>query len=193
MNVKYFKGIVPKQIDITVLDFCKKINPSCEPFYVNVVPAPGAIIQDCVHNVNKFVEIHGGSAITGWDIGLHPHCMIEAEFHVIYKDDNGNYIDITPHKDNISKILFLEDDSLTYEGCQINNIRENISKSKIIDECISAWNEIFDIQNSGENKFKNGLITIKGEQAQRLNFLNHFVNRKLREFYKTMRLKPSML
>lgn len=191
MNVKHFKGIVPKQIDVTVIDFCRKINPGSEPFYVDVIPASEAIIHECVHNVNRYVKENGGTAVTGWDICLHPYCMIEAEFHVIYKNNNGHYIDITPHKENIDKILFLEDNSLKYEGYQINNIRENISKSKIIDECINAWNEIYYIQNSGENKFKHGLLNIKGEQAQQLVFLNNFVKRKLNEFFKALRLKPS--
>lgn len=191
MNVKYFKGIVPKIIDKDIEKFCKKINYKNKPIYIDVKPVDGTIINECFINVDKYVKDNGGSCINGWLIWLHPHCLLEAEFHAIYQDKMGNLIDITPHKDNPPQILFLEDNSLKYEGYSINNIRKILSNSKLIDECIIAWNEVFQIINAGENKHKHGKIILDEYQSKRYMYLDKTIQNNLFHFYKNLKLKPN--
>ncbi len=191
MDAKYFQGIVPKIIDKNIQKFCKKINYKEKPKFINVVPVNCAKINECFINVNNFVKENGGEIIYGWAIWLHPHCLLEAEFHGIYKDKIGNLVDITPHKDNLNQILFLEDSSLKYEGYSINNIRKNLSNSKLIDECIIAWNEIYNIQNTGKNKYKHGEIILDECQSERFIYLNRLIHNNLFNFFANLKLKPN--
>ncbi len=191
MDIKYFNGITPKQIDGIIDKFCKQINYSAKPQYINVQPWEKSKINDCVNNAKEYLKINKGNSVIGWAIWLHPHCMIEAEFHIIYQSDNGQLIDITPHKNNIDKILFMEDQSIKYNNCQISNIRKNISKSKLIDSVIDNWNEIFVIQNEGENKYKHGEIIIEGEKAERMMYLDYLNQQLLEEFFSKLKLKPN--
>ena len=191
MNIKYFKGIVPKFVSKDIEKFCKKINYKAKPVYINVKPAENAIIHNCFINVSNFIKENGGTCIYGWAIWLHPHCLLEAEFHSIYKDKNGNLVDITPYKDNIHQILFLEDNSLKYEGYSINNIRKNLSNSKLIDECIEAWNEIYNINNAGENKYKHGKILLDEYQSERFKYLDKLIQKNLFNFFANLKLKPN--
>ena len=191
MHVKYFDGIVPKVIDKEIICFCKKINYNKKPLYIDVLPAKGAIINECFINVDNFIKQNGGKCIYGWAIWLHPHCLLEAEFHAIYQSPDNHLIDITPHKNNLTKILFLEDSSLSYNGYSINNIRKNISKSKHIDECIAAWNELYNMLNTGKNKYKHGEILFENEEAQKICTLNEHIQYNLIEFYKNLKLKPN--
>lgn len=191
MDVKYFAGIVPKIIDKEIERFCKKINYKKKPIYIDIKPANNAIIDECFINVDKFIKDNGGRCVNGWAIWLHPHCLLEAEFHAIYKDETGNLIDITPHKGNISQILFLEDDSLRYEGYSINNIRKNLSHSKLIDECIDAWNKLYEILNTGENKYRHGKINLNEYQSKQYMYLNSIIQNNLFHFYAKLKLKPN--
>lgn len=191
MDTKYFQGIVPKIIDRDIQKFCKKINYKSKPIYINVNPVKNAIINECFINVNNFIKENDGDIVYGWTIWLHPHCLLEAEFHGIYKDKIGNLVDITPHKNNLTQILFLEDSSLKYEGYSINNIRKNLSNSKLIDECIVAWNEIYNIQNTGENKYKHGKIILDKYQSMRLLDLNRIIQCNLFKFFTNLKLKPN--
>jgi len=191
MDIKYFDGITPRQLDRIVEKFCKQINYSAKPQYIGVIPWEKSKINDCVNNVKEYLKNNEGSSVIGWAIWLHPHCMIEAEFHILYKSLNGQLIDITPHKNNIDKILFMEDQSIKYNDCQINNIRKNISKSKLIDSVIANWNEIFVIQNEGKNKYKHGEIIIEGEKAERMMYLEYLNQQLLANFFSTLKLKPN--
>lgn len=190
MDTRFFEGIVPKQIDKTVEKFCKTVKYGSVPKYVNVYPWKDADINECVPNVNNYIKIHGGKAIMGWAIWLHPMCLIEAEFHVIYQNSERELIDITPHKGNPDIILFLEDDNLEYNGCQINNIRKNISKSKLIDKFINNQNIAFEMVNKGKFKY-NHLINLSKADMKIIAGLQEENDLYLYEFYSNLKLKPN--
>lgn len=65
MDVKYFKGIVPKIIDKEIERFCKKINHEKKPLYINVQPTENAAINECFINVNDFIKKNDGDCING--------------------------------------------------------------------------------------------------------------------------------
>lgn len=191
MDVKYFDGIVPPHIDKTIQKFCQKLNYNKKPIYIDVKPISNSKPSNCFINVKNIINEKGGSQVNGWAIWLHPYSMIEAEAHSIYKDIDGYLIDVTPHKNNLSKILFLPDERIKYKGIQINNIRQNISKSHLIDECIKYWDEIFILMNKSENKYKHGEIILSGKDAERINDLNDFIQVNLINFYSNLKLKPN--
>ena len=58
MDIKYFDGITPKQIDRIVEKFCKQINYSPKPQYIGVIPWEKSKINDCVNNVKEYLKNH---------------------------------------------------------------------------------------------------------------------------------------
>lgn len=187
----YFKGTVPKQIDKTVKKFCQSINYKAAPLYIDVKPYVNSKLNECFCNVTDYLKTNKGEMLIGWAIWLIPHCMIEAECHAVLKNENGTLIDITPHKDNENKILFLEDKSIKYSGFQIDNIRKNISKSKLIDILISNSRELVRLQNKDQLKYQHGKVTLKGEDAEKFKKLLLINQMLIDEFYEHLKLKPN--
>lgn len=87
--------------------------------------------------------------------------------------------------------MLLPDERIEYKGVQINNIRQNMSKSHLIAECIKYWDELFMLMNKPENKYKHGEIILIGKDAERINDLNDFIQINLINFYSNLKLKPN--
>jgi hypothetical protein len=68
----------------------------------------------------------GGGVVFGWSIAGIPAGIIEAEFHAIWKTPAGSYIDITPSKSGLKRILFLPDPSRIYENRSVLNFQEAV-------------------------------------------------------------------
>lgn len=102
--------VTPKMND-KVREFCHSISAESEPIYLPVTPTPGAEIRKCGVNVNKHIEMYGGSYELGWIIFHMPNLYYEAEPHAIWIDEKNCRHDITPHEETVEKILFLPDDT----------------------------------------------------------------------------------
>lgn len=127
----------------------------------------------------------------GWAIWLVPKFLLEAEFHVIYKNKDNELIDLTPQEKGIDKVLFLPDYSIIYNGCQIKSKLKNISKTKMCDSYIKNFDEMFDILNRGDRKYCHGEISLSIEEAnyyQNLALENKYI---LELFYSKLTLKPN--
>lgn len=70
--------------------------------------SPSACHLSTKHRVMKY----GGSRVHGWAIWQFQDTAL-AEFHSVWRDENGNLFDITPHKFGEEYILFVEDPHLT--------------------------------------------------------------------------------
>lgn len=110
-------------ISDAIMDFCDSIAPSSDPLFVRVAPLHNAVLHECGNNVNQYVSIHGGTIEYGWIIWHHPNIVFEAEAHVIWKDNSGNRLDVTPHIERTNvEILFLPDDySIEQYGIKNDN------------------------------------------------------------------------
>lgn len=165
----------PPSITIEISALCNSLVSGGIPQYVNISPAHSAIKFDCFVNVENQCKEFGGRNIIGWRIWEWPRIMLEAEFHAVWEDPNGELVDITPVDKQFNSILFLRDTSKIYEGFAINNIRSPLTDDPLIDEFISICNEIFYVFNKGERKFQHGLIPIPAEEIEHLqeNKLNY--------------------
>jgi hypothetical protein len=117
----------PALIDRDVLEFCSIINPDSNPVYVKVSPREFARLSDCFYNVRKAIESFGGKFAYGWMIWLWPNVLIEAEHHALWETSGGRLVDITAKTDGERKIVFLPDDSATYDfekDLQLDNVRK---------------------------------------------------------------------
>ncbi len=113
----------PTSINEDVLKFCKEIDSTTNPVFVDVIPDKDSKYQECFRNVEEHVKKFGGRIEYGWTIWEIPHKFIEAEFHAVI-NKKGKYIDITPKKDGEEKILFLKDSKRKFTGKLVDNIRK---------------------------------------------------------------------
>jgi len=133
----------PKEIFSYVREFCGTLNPVSEPFFLKITPESGAKILACALNVEAKIRKDGGSAVLGWKIWEWYGIMIEAEFHTVWKSPNGTLYDITPNEGGFEQVMFLPDESIKYDGKQINNVRHSLSKNPKVEDYIETHTTVF--------------------------------------------------
>lgn len=69
----------------------------------------------CHVNAKHRAETAGGSRVHGWVVWQYPKKEAQAEFHSLWRDDDGALLDITPHRNGQAEILFVEDPSAKIE------------------------------------------------------------------------------
>lgn len=73
-----------------------------------------------------------GSVCSGWTLWQHkPTRFVEAQFHTVWRNDEGRLIDVTPRQDGEKKVLFIPDPKrcirLTdYEGAPAISTYDNV-------------------------------------------------------------------
>lgn len=170
-----------KILDTDVLRLIEKLNASHEPILLNVEIEDDSQVMDCINNVKRKIERDLGRMILGWQIWKTSH-LVEAEFHAVWEDENLNLHDITPKGIPIEKILFVEDEKLTYNGTQKDSVRLNITSNELVDDLIKVCEAIYRFDNRGERAFLYNLSGVLNE-----NQLQHKVNLiNLREIIKSM-------
>ena len=117
------KQTTPDSINEDVLEFCKEIEPSNQPFFIEVEPHEESELQECFSNVQNYIKKFGGILQQGWTIWEISKKYIEAEFHAVWTDGKEKYLDISPKPDREKKILFLKDDKVKSKNEPVGNIR----------------------------------------------------------------------
>jgi hypothetical protein len=156
----------PRRITDPVREFCREIVPEGEPVYLNVQSTTEDIALDCFANVDRHIVEAGGAIQYGWRIWEWPNTMIEAEFHAVWRTQDGSLIDTTPTPDGEQRVLFLPDMDKVYSGQQINNIRKALVNNSLLDEYLHNCNARFRIYNEGEraNRYEI-LLTVQEANA----------------------------
>ncbi|MEK8217154.1 hypothetical protein [Paenibacillus sp. FSL L8-0463] len=134
----------PKEIDDSVIDFCKSIAPYSIPEYVQLRPESWCIQNDCYDNVKQKVEDCGGKRQLGWRIQVvpdpYPKYMIEAVHHAIWISETGEKIDITPQPDSANRIVFVSDDSTKIGKHRIGEKYHALLNCPIVNEYVRLCN-----------------------------------------------------
>ncbi|OZQ77433.1 hypothetical protein [Paenibacillus odorifer] len=154
--------------EIKFIRLLNKINSGYEPVFIPIVTESFATINECFSNVQKKVDLDGGSIVYGWQIWI-TELICEAEFHAIWKTSEGKLIDITPKIPHVDAILFVQDDSTTYKGVQIDNIRVNNTENPIVNDFIDIHRNLFKIRNKGERAFHHKCTLSREEATVYLN------------------------
>ena len=157
----------PTSINDDVLEFCKEIDPTTNPVFVEVVPTEDVLYNECYGNVEEQVKKNGGSIEYGWIIWENPKVYIEAEFHAVWINNAGEYIDISPKKDKEKRILFLKDSKRKFTGELIDNIRKPLVDNAQIRTMVLVEKRKFEIRNKYHNG--NPVIKIPEFEIQDLN------------------------
>ena len=102
----------PAIIDKNVKQFCKEISPTEEPIFLIIKPQIWSRLNYCNKNVERMIQLHGGEMIMGFKIWYVPSLYIEAERHAVWRNTDGELVDITFNIDGETRILFLPAPSL---------------------------------------------------------------------------------
>jgi len=152
--------------NLAVQTLCKKLVEQPEPIYLDVEQIDGMEVSDCTNNVAQMVAAKGGSVQYGWQI-WQTQRLVEAEFHAVWIDSDGNPHDITPKgMFNITQILFLPDPTIVYTGRQIDNVRVPVNENdELIKEFISINERYFEASNRGDLADQYGEIVATPEMV----------------------------
>ncbi len=114
----------PNSINENILNFCKEIDSTTNPCFVDVIPIKDAVYNRCHRNVEEYIKKNGGKAECGWIIWEIPDKYLDAEFHTVWVNDEGESLDITPKEDGEERILFLKDSKRKFTGELVDNFRK---------------------------------------------------------------------
>lgn len=154
----------PVEITPPIQRLCKRLTRATEPVYVPVDPVPGATPNSCFSNVAAKVAAAGGSQVLGWTIWA-TAVMVEAEFHAVWRSPVGELVDVSPRPHGEKQTLFLADPSCTYEGRQVNNIREPVFRNDVlVERFIKVNNQIFDVMNRGSRADRHGMVSVPADE-----------------------------
>jgi hypothetical protein len=104
----------PRAISPPVASLCRDISPDHSPAWAQVKPESSAVIEECFSNVSAKVASDGGSILYGWLVWEWHRVFIEAEHHAVWEKD-GRLLDITPHRNGETTVLFLPDPTREYD------------------------------------------------------------------------------
>jgi hypothetical protein len=158
----------PLRISKEIVSLCKEIVSDPQPRFLKVAPVPEADSNECFPAVARQIEIAGGAVCYGWRIWELPRVFIEAEFHAVWRNPEGELCDITPAPQGISRILFLPDAGRVYEGRQVRNVRRPITAHPEIKEFFQACDDEFELMNRGTRANEHGAITLEDAEAEDL-------------------------
>ncbi|WP_148715025.1 hypothetical protein [Chitinolyticbacter meiyuanensis] len=141
----------PKLIQPYVVSFAAQIvGAGAALRYLPCAPLQGALQNERFAVVDAQVRQHGGRAQYGWAIWERPGVYIEAEFHAVWCNSAGQWIDIAPRAMQGPPILFLPDPCRTYQGRQVNNVRKVLTRDEDVEQLFAVLDRMFMLANEAE-------------------------------------------
>lgn len=156
--------MTPSEIDRDVERLIQEVGAGTQPIFLDVVPELYAKVVECFPAVEEKIRRDGGSQQIGWQIWKTAF-LVEAEFHAVWVSPDRQFVDITPKQVPTDRILFLPDPKAKYHGCQVDNVRLNVTDNRLVDDFISVSEAIFRLENQGERAMQHE-ITLSDQEAQ---------------------------
>lgn len=102
-------------------EIARLIDPEAVPLLVPYRKVRAARSGECFHNVRDYVRLNGGNVVDGWVVWETPPLAVQAEFHSVWRNPDGQLIDITPPLTKGSFVTFIPAAAgLTYEGRNVH-------------------------------------------------------------------------
>jgi len=131
----------PAEITPEITAFCRHISPAQTPTFVQVQAEIGAKFFECYDNVTNKVASSGGRALCGWAIwqcnNNNGPLYFDAQHHSVWSKPDGTLLDVSPHLDGATQIVFLPDPEHTYQGTRIPNRRLALTDHPLITEFLA--------------------------------------------------------
>jgi hypothetical protein len=142
----------PNEINEDILKFCNELDFTTEPVFLELFPVKDYILGECYGTVENHIKKNGGKIQYGWIIWEDPKIFLEAEFHAVWVNPQGEHIDIMPKIDKEEKILFLPDSKKKFDGELIDNIRKPLIDNDYTRSLMLHGKANFDIKNQSYKK-----------------------------------------
>ena len=132
-----------------VMTLCRSLHKFNCPREVEVRPWAFAHESQCFVNVRERVNIEGGSIRYGWALWQPCGAFLAAEHHAVWEPPSRtSWIDITPPRLPVNRILFLPDERAVYQGKLVDNKRLPLVEDHRFREFDRLCGEQIDIENS---------------------------------------------
>ncbi len=131
--------VTPASIDDQTAQFCRELAPGQPPLVVPVRPEPGLTPDPCVPNVVAYLTRHGGQCQLGWWIRQRPGIFLRAQFHACWVSPAEEYCDVLPKAGGETKILFLPDLKVAWQGKALESRFKPLSFKREIHELAALY------------------------------------------------------
>lgn len=143
-----------------VREFCFGVVAEQEPVTVACQTLPNQPENECFSILPQHVSSFGGEQVIGWAIWERPGVFIEAEFHAVWRNPGGEYIDIATRSCRLDAITFLPDPNRKYSGRQVDNLRKPLIKDRDVIRFLYLAKRRFEILNTGNLADQHGYISL---------------------------------
>jgi hypothetical protein len=182
----------PKIIKPYVISFCRGFVADPHPVYVPVLPLKKVSANDCFNIVPQHVAANGGEQVTGWAIWEWPRVLIEAEFHCVWRKEDGTLIDISPKTVRMPRIVFVIDPVRSYTGRQVNNIRRPLDRDPAIKRFCDLSTRLHNALNEGDLAYFHGEVELS-EAATRDELERRELQKRIQQKYGANSPEPMSL
>jgi len=169
----------PSEITRAVRRLTETVVPGGNPVYVPVQPEVDATVNECFPNVQAKIARAGGQMLCGWQLWEWSHVLIEAEFHAVWVSPEGDMVDITPKPEGETRILFVPNSRLRYQGLAVDNVRMPLRDDQLIRHFIEVSEAIVRVMNRGERASQYGHISVPAHEIEPLLLARDFLGQSL--------------
>lgn len=171
MDKNISQSTTPKNINYHILKLIRKLGLKDDPIWIDIISEDWCIINECFDNVEKKIIKNGGKIIYGWQIWEWENVLVEAEFHSVWEEPKKNtLIDITPKDNNESKILFVKDKTMIFNGSRVDNVRLPLRKDKLINNFIYISKKLNELIENGNHPDNPLISTFNKDEFIELSF-----------------------
>lgn len=154
----------PEEITDDVQSFARQLSPEKQPSWVPINTAAWAEPKECFAAVGKKIEQDGGEMVHGWGIVEWPNIRLVAEFHAVWRSEEGELLDVAVRPPKHETTLFVPAQEVEYTGKLVPNKFYKLWKSDVLDEWRDLHKEQVEIRN---RNFYNGVtVLISGQDAK---------------------------
>ena len=156
----------PQRISPKIREMSLELTGDNSPTFVPVKALPGADALECFPVVENHVAQAGGTVCYGWRFWELPGIYVEAEFHAVWRTEDGSLLDITPNQVGSQQVLFVADPSRVYEGHQVKNIRRALADHPAILNFFAAADAEYEFMNRGSRADQHGQIVLSPAESR---------------------------
>ena len=164
----------PESITEEIVNACKKVVPDGFPIFVDKKEFVGARINKCAYNAQDYIGRYGGDILFGWEVTIWEKVLLQLIGHTIVSS-NSSLFCVTPTKYGNNKILFIEDNNITFDFTDINSrmptIKIPLNDTKMVSRFIEVEDEIHKIKC--KYPVNSGMMILQGVDAITLKNLEN--------------------
>lgn len=106
---------LPEMVTPDIERACRSTGLQGSPVFVRLQPAPDAVANRCIHNVQRTAEQGCGELVLGWKIYVWPRVLVQLIGHAVLRS-REQLVCITPDRHGDQQVLFVADPSIQFDA-----------------------------------------------------------------------------